>query len=258
MNSHIEIPDEIDEKLKKNRNILSRQILKTQTLLILQQIFLMIMILIFFSWDFGDFVFFARPLFFGLLILFLYFIIRFIKEIIEIRRKYFLKDKQNLGYLSEDFLIMVKIYGSKFRIFKMPKLRNSISQDNKLSIEEKMNRILKYEKQFIIIHLIPIFWLIYLIIIIPVYLTYLFTFSLDFGSQWGSPWAVWYKLCVFSTVPLYITSYLLLKQTKKWFKGYQELKAWGDLLDKFEIIPKQRDMALLDKDFNNLELSNDE
>ena len=44
MNSLKEIPDEIDEKLKKNHNLLSRQISKTQKFLIIQQLFRLISI----------------------------------------------------------------------------------------------------------------------------------------------------------------------------------------------------------------------
>ena len=55
----------------------------------------------------------------------------------------------------------------------------------------------------------------------------------------------------------FILTYLVLRYTNKWIKGYQELNAWGDLLDKYDIIPKEGYMALLDKDFNNLGLPND-
>ncbi len=116
MNSHIVVPDEIDEKLKKNHNLLSRQIRKTQTFLILQQIFrlisifsLMFSLIFYISWIFSrifsiNLLFFALPTFIGVVSFFLYIIIRFIKETIVISREYFLKEKQNLNYLSEEIL----------------------------------------------------------------------------------------------------------------------------------------------------------
>ena len=55
----------------------------------------------------------------------------------------------------------------------------------------------------------------------------------------------------------FILTYLILRYTNKWIKGYHELNAWGDLLEKYDIIPKEGYMALLDKDFNDLGLLND-
>ena len=248
MNSHIEIPDEIDEKLKKNHNLLSRQIRKTQTFLILQQIFSLVLIsslilfLIFFLILFVSlksfiiFLFFALPPFIGVVSFFLYRLIRFIKETIVIRREYFLKEKQNLNYLSEEILMMIKIYTTKFRIFKLFKMRDPLFQDNRVSMDVKMGLILKHEKHSV---LNDLFWIIILL----------------FQAIFFSDFRIWYGFFSISFILLIIPSYLVLRQTNKWMNGYHELNAWGDLLDKYEIIPKHRYMALLDKDFNNLERS---
>jgi len=257
MNSHIEIPDEIDEKLRKNHNLLSRQIRKTQTFLILQQIFSLILIssLIFFLLFifplififplrfFIIFLFFALPFFIGVVSFTLYRLIRFIKETIVIRREYFLKEKQNLNYLSEEILMMVKIYTTKFRFPKWYKLRDPLFQDNKVSMAVKMGLILKYEKYKV---LNDLFYTIYILS------------SAIIGTISNSFFIIRFEIFLSFMVLSFIPSYFVLKQTNKWMKGYHELNAWGDLLDKYEIIPKQRYMALLDKDFNNLERSSDE
>ncbi|KKK42292.1 hypothetical protein LCGC14_0543270 [marine sediment metagenome] len=247
MNSHIEIPDEIDEKLKKNHNLLSRQIRKTQTFLILQQMFrlisissLIFLLILIVSLRFSIiFLFFALPPFIGVVSFFLYIIFRFIKETIVIRREYFLKEKQNLNYLSEEILMMIKIYTTKFRIFKLFKMRDPLFQDNRVSMDVKMGLILKHEKHSV---LNDLFWIIILL----------------FQAIFFSDFRIWYGFFSISFVLLIIPSYLVLKQTNKWMNGYHELNAWGDLLDKYEIIPKHRYMALLDKDFNNLERSSNE
>ncbi len=244
MNSHIEIPDEIDEKLKKNHNLLSRQIRKTQTFLILQQIFrlisissLIFLLILIVSLRFSIiFLFFALPPFIGAVSFFLYIIFRFIKETIVIRREYFLKEKQNLNYLSEEILMMIKIYTTKFRIFKLFKMRDPLFQDNRVSMDVKMGLILKHEKHSV---LNDLFWIIFLL----------------FQAIFFSDFRIWYGFFSISFILLIIPSYLVLRQTNKWMNGYHELNAWGDLLDKYEIIPKHRYMALLDKDFNNLERS---
>ena len=138
MKSHIEIPSEIDEKLKKNHNLLSKQILKTQTLLVFQQVIVMMILLsaLFFFLSLFSFPSYPRLFlillfsFIGLVISFLYFIIRYIAESIDIHREYSLKEKQNLNYLSEELLLMVKIYTSKFRIFKYIWNARKLRQDN--------------------------------------------------------------------------------------------------------------------------------
>jgi len=255
MNSHIKIPGEIDEKLKNNHNLLSRQIRKTQTFLILQQIFSLILIsslilflifslILFVSLkSFIIFLFFALPPFIGVVSFTLYRLIRFIKETIVIHREYFLKEKQNLNYLSEEILMMVKIYTTKSRIFKWSKMRGSLFQDNKVSMAAKMGLILKYERYNV---LNSLFYTI---------------FILSNAIMWtisNSFFIIWFELFLSYMVLSFIPSYFVLKQTNKWMKGYHELNAWGDLLDKYEIIPKKRYMALLDKDFNNLERSSNE
>ena len=247
MYSDIEIPDEIDEKLKKNHNLLSRQIRKTQTFLILQQIFRLILIfsLIFFLIMIISlkvsiiFLFFALSPFIGVVSFLLYFIIRFIKETIVIRRDYFIKEKQNLNYLSEEILMMVKIYTTKFRIFKWPKMRDPLFQDNKVSMVVKMGLILKYEKYSLLNELF-------------------YTITMLLYAILSSDFIILFGFSLISMILSIIPSYFILKQTNKWMNGYHELNAWGDLLDKYEIIPKHRYMALLDKDFNNLEISSDE
>lgn len=243
MKSYIDIPDEIDKKLKKNHNLLSRQIRKTQTFLIFQQISMMIMLSSGFFFFLRIFLILALP-FIGVVSFFLYIIIRFIKETIVIRQEYFLKEKQNLNYLSEELLMMIKIYTSKFRIFKGPKMRKPLFQDNRVSMDVKMGLILKHEKQSFISELF----------IIIIFLIYGILFS-DFRIVVVD---ISMAFILISMVLYIIISYFVLKTTNKWMNGYHELNAWGDLLDKYEIIPKQRYMALLDKDFNNLEISSDE
>ena len=254
MNSHIEIPDEIDEKLKKNHNLLSRQIRKTQTFLILQQIFglMLVFSLIFplilgsmlFSLILGSmlfsivFLFFTLPPFIGLVSFVLYNLIRFIKKTIVIRREYFLKEKQNLNYLSEEILMMVKIYTTKSRFVKWRKLRDPLFQDNNVSMTVKVGLILKHEKYYVLYNIFMT-----TILLPPIIM---------------SGFNIWIIFILIFFVPLNISSFFILNQTNKWLNGYHELHAWGDLLDKYEIVPKQRYKALLDKDLNNLEISNDE
>ncbi len=242
MKSYIEIPDEIDKKLKKNHNLLSRQICKTQTFLIFQQISMMMMLSSGFFFFLRIFLILALP-FIGVVSFFLYIIIRFIKETIVIRREYFLKEKQNLNYLSEELLMMVKIYTSKFRIFKRVEIRKLL-KDNKVSMDVKMGLILKYEKHSLIyISFISIIFLIYGIIFSD--------FRLDTID-------ISVAFILSSLVLFIIISYFLIKNTNKWINGYLELNAWGELLDKYEIIPKEGYRALLDKDFNNLGIVCDE
>ncbi len=50
----------------------------------------------------------------------------------------------------------------------------------------------------------------------------------------------------------------MLKNISKFIKEYNELNIWGDLLDKYEIIPKERYITLLGKDFNNLRIPSGE
>lgn len=242
MKSHIEIPSEIDKKLKKNHSLLSRQIRKTQTFLIFQQISMMIMI----SSAFFLFVTIFLILVFsfvGVVIFFLYITIRYITETIVTRKEYFLKEKQNLNYLSEELLMIVKIYTSKFRIFKWSKIRKLLSQDNKLPMDVKMGLILKHEKHSLIyIAFVSIFFLAWRILLSDFRLE-----TIDICAAF----------ILISLVLFIIISYFVLKNTNKWIKGYHELNAWGDLLDKYEIIPKQRYMGLLDKDFNNLGIPSD-
>ncbi len=245
MNPQIEIPDEIDEKLKKNHNLLSRQISKTQTFLILQQMFgLMLVFSLIFPLILGSmvfsivFLFFTLPPFIGLVSFVLYNLIRFIKKTIVIRREYFLKEKQNLNYLSEEILMMVKIYTTKFRFPKWSKLRDPLFQDNNVSITVKVGLILKHEKYYVLNNLFMT-----TILLPPIIM---------------SSFKIWSIFILIFVVLLNIPSYFILNQTNKWINGYNELHAWGDLLDKYEIVPKQRYKALLDKDLNNLEISNDE
>jgi hypothetical protein len=104
----------------------------------------------------------------------------------------------------------------------------------------KMGLILKYEKYNVLNNLIY---------------TIFFLSRTIMGTIFNSFFIIWFELFLMSFVLSFIPSYFVLKQTNKWMKGYHELNAWGDLLDKYEIIPKHRYMALLEKDFNNLERS---
>ncbi|MFX1500784.1 MAG: zinc ribbon domain-containing protein [Promethearchaeota archaeon] len=254
MKSHIGIPDEIDEKLKKNHNLLSKQIRKTQIFLVLQQISLMISLLSLFFLFLILFPFSSYPrLFFillfsflGLVILFLYILIRYISETIHIHREYLLKEKQNLNYLSEEILLMIKIYTSKFRFGKKIWNVRKLRQDNEKSMDEKMRIIFKDEKNSFILNII--YW-------IALNMMFLISNDLDFIS-----YIINYPILLFLSILMasdFILIYLILRYTNKWLKGYNELNAWGDLLDKYDIIPKEGYMALLDKDFNNLGFPND-
>jgi len=245
MNSHIKIPGEIDEKLRKNHNLLSKQIIRTQSFLIFQQMYgLMLVFSLIFPLILGSmvfsivFFFFTVPPFIGLVSFVLYNLIRFIKETIVIRREYFLKEKQNINYLSEEIMMMVKIYTTKFRFPKWSKLRDPLFQDNKVSIVVKMRLILKHEKYYVLYNL--------------------FMFTILLPPIIMSDFTIWFIFYLISLVFGIISSYFILNQTNKWMNGYHELNAWGDILDKYEIIPKQRYMALLDKDLNNLEISSNE
>lgn len=242
MKSNLKIPYEIDEKLKKSHNLLSKKILKTQTFLVLQQIFLMIMV--------SSIFFLFRRLFLilllsfiGVVIFFLYAIIRYIIETITTYRKFLLKEKQNLNYLSEELFLMVKIYTSKFRIFKWLKIRELL-KENDVSMDEKMRLIFKHEKNSFISSIIL--------------LVIFFFVNLIFGDIRLETLNTLLGFLLISIVLFFVMSFLVLKYTNKWLNGYRELKAWGDLLDKYDIIPKEGYMALLDKDFNNLGLRNDE
>ena len=243
MKSWINIPDEIDRKLKKNRELLSRQIFKTQIGLIFQQIFIMILAS---SALFLLFTLFPILIFslIGVVIFFLIIIIRYIIETILTRREYSLNEKQNLNYLSEEFMMMVKIYTSKFRIFKWYKIRKLMSRDNELSMDDKMGLIFKNEKQSSISILLLFTFLLISRIISSDFRFDIINISVTF---------------TFISEVLYsIITYFVLKNTNKFIKGYHELNIWGDLLDKYEIIPKQRYMTLLDKDFNNLGITSGE
>ena len=103
----------------------------------------------------------------------------------------------------------------------------------------KMGLILKQEKQSVLSSL-------FYCIILLLYIIFSSEFIILFGVS------------LISMVLSLIPSYFVIKQTNTWMKGYHELKAWGDLLDKYEILPKQKYVALLDKDINNLEILNDE
>ena len=147
---------------------------------------------------------------------------------------------------------MVKIFSTKFRIFKKAsKMRDLLFQNNDVSMVIKMGLILKKEKQS---RLNALFYSILLLL----YIIY-FSGSIIIVGEWNSSEtiiSIGFSL-IFMVLSI-IPSYFVLKQTNKWMKGYHELKDWGDLLDKYEIIPKQRYMALLDKDLNNLEKSSEE
>lgn len=260
MKSHIEIPSEIDKKLQKNHYVLSKQILKTQTLLVFQQIFLVLMVLPLFFFFLSLFPLSSYPrlflillfIFIGLGIFFSYFLIRYIAETIDSNRQYSLKEKQNLNSLSEELLLMVKIYTSKFRIGKRIWNARKLRQDNERSMDEKMRIIYKDERNFLIYDII--YWIgINSIHFLP---------DLIFSSSRSYLLinTFLFFFLVFLTILMvshFILTYLILRYTKKWIKGYQELNVWEELLDKYDIIPKEGYMALLDKDFNNLGFPND-
>ncbi|MFX1311895.1 MAG: hypothetical protein ACFFHD_04660, partial [Promethearchaeota archaeon] len=257
MKSNLKIPYEIDEKLKKSHNLLSKKILKTQTFLVLQQISVMMIILsaLFFFLSLFPFPSYPRLFlillfsFIGLVVSFLYFIIRYIAESIDIHREYSLKEKQNLNYLSEELLLMVKIYTSKFRIFKYIWNVRKLRQDNEKSMDEKMRIIFKDERNHFIFGIIFITASFSIHLLPQVIHSNLRSYSII------NPFLLFLLLFVSILVVFdFILTYLVLRYTNKWIKGYHELNAWGDLLDKYDIIPKEGYMALLDKDFNNLGL----
>ncbi|MFX1370632.1 MAG: zinc ribbon domain-containing protein [Promethearchaeota archaeon] len=259
MKSHIGIPDEIDEKLKKNHNLLLRRIRKTQIFLVFQQISAMMGIssLIFLFLLLFPFPYYPRLFlillfsFIGLVIFLLYILIRYIAETIDIHREYSLKEKQNLNYLSEELLLMIKIYTSKFRLGKKIWNVRKLRQDTEKSMDEKMRIIFKDERNFLIYDII--YWTAI------VYMSFFHRLSVS-GVLDFIYYTIDHPFLLFANILMVshsILTYLILRYTNKWLKGYHELNAWGDLLDKYDIIPKEGYMALLDKDFNNLGFPND-